>query len=167
MGTLTLSGSYKGIGFGNIDQRVNERAKDNLSQFDAATNLELGKFFPQKAGISIPVYASYSQTLSTPEYDPYDLDIKLKDKLKAARLQTKDSIREDAVELTTIRTINFTNVKKNNTTGKKQKLWSIENIDVSYSYTRPEHHNPLIESDELIVHHGGLGYNYSTTPKIH
>ncbi|MEP6748782.1 MAG: cell surface protein SprA, partial [Bacteroidota bacterium] len=164
LGTLTFSGSFKGIGFGSIDQRVNERAKDNLSQFDAATNLELGKFFPQKAGISIPMYASYSQTTSTPEYDPYDLDIKLKDKLKAAGAN-KDSIRNDAVELTTIRTINFTNVKKNNTSGKKIHLWSIENLDVSYSYTRQEHHNPLIESDELIVHHGGLGYNYSTSPK--
>ncbi|MEP7278467.1 MAG: cell surface protein SprA, partial [Bacteroidota bacterium] len=165
LGTLTFSGSFKGIGFGNIDQRVNERAKDNLSQFDAATNLELGKFFPQKSGISIPMYASYSQTMSTPEYDPYDLDIKLKDKLGAAG-SNKDSIRNDAIELTTLRTINFTNVKKNNTTGKKQKLWSIENVDLSYSYTRQEHHNPLIESDELIVHHGGLGYNYSTTPKF-
>ena len=164
LGTLSLSGSYKGVGFGNLDQRVNERSKENLSQFDVATNLELGKFFPQKAGISIPTYASYSQTLSTPEFDPYDLDIKLKDKLKAAGAN-RDSIRNDAIEVTTIRTINFTNVKKNLTNGKKQKPWSIENIDVSYSYTRQEHHNPLIESDELITHHGGLGYNYSSTPK--
>lgn len=164
LGTMTFSGSFKGIGFGNLDQRVNERAKDNLSQFDAATNLELGKFLPQKSGISIPVYASYSQTLSTPEFDPYDLDIKLKDKLKAAG-SNKDSIRNDAIDLMTIKTINFTNVKKNNTTGKRQKIWSIENFDVSYSYTRQEHHTPLIESDELIVHRGGLGYNYSVNPK--
>ena len=164
LGTLTLSGSYKGVGFGNLDQRVNERARDNLSQFDVATNLELGKFLPQKSGISIPMYASYSQTLSTPQYDPYDLDIKLKDKVNAAGAK-KDSIRNDAVDLTTIRTINFTNVKKTNTSGKKQKPWSIENIDVSYSYTRQEHHNPLIESDQLIVHHGGLGYNYSVNPR--
>ncbi|MFT3936381.1 MAG: cell surface protein SprA [Chitinophagaceae bacterium] len=166
LGTLTLSGSFKGVGFGNIDQGVNERAKENLTQFDAATNLELGKFFPKKAGISIPTYASYSQTVSTPEFDPYDLDIKLKDKLAGANSKAvRDSIKEQAVEVTTIRTINFTNVKKNNTTGKKQKLWSIENVDVSYSYTRSEHHSPLIESDELIVHHGGLGYNYSVNPK--
>ena len=164
LGTLTFSGSFKGVGFGNLDQRVNERAKDNLSQFDVATNLELGKFLPQKSGISIPMYASYSQTLSTPEFDPYDLDIKLKDKLKSAGAN-KDSIKNDAVDMTTIRTINFTNVKKNNTTGKKQKPWSVENLDVSYSYTRQEHHNPLIESDQVIVHRGGLGYNYTTNPK--
>lgn len=165
LGTLTFSGSYKGIGFGNLDQRVNERSREVLTQFDGAANLELGKFFPRKAGISIPTYASYSQTVSTPEYDPYDLDIKLKDKLKGASSARRDSIRNDAIEVTTIRSINFTNVKKNNTTGKKQKLWSIENFDVSYSYTRSEHHSPLVESDELIVHHGGLGYNYTNNPK--
>ena len=165
LGTITLSGSYKGIGFGNLDQRVNERSKEVLTQFDGAANLELGKFFPRKAGISIPTYASYSQTVSTPEFAPYDLDIKLKDKLNAASGAKRDSIRNDAIEVTTIRSINFTNVKKNNTTGKKQKIWSIENFDVSYSYTRSEHHSPLVESDELIVHHGGLGYNYTSNPK--
>ncbi|MBC7904364.1 MAG: cell surface protein SprA [Gemmatimonadaceae bacterium] len=163
LGTMTLSGSYKTIGFGNLDQRVNERSRENLSQFDAAANLELGKFFPQKTGISIPTYASYSQTVSTPQYDPYDLDITLKDKLKAAGAK-KDSIRDEAVDVQTIKTVNFTNVKKNNTTGKKQKPWSIENIDVSYSYTKLEHHSPLIESDELTTHRGGLGYNYTSTP---
>jgi cell surface protein SprA len=162
LGTLTLSGSFRGIGFGNIDQRVNERARDNLTQFDAATNLELGKFFPQKAGISIPVYASYSQTTSTPQYDPYDLDITLKDKLKTA--PNKDSIRDNAIEVTSIKTVNFTNVKKINTSGRKSQIWSIENFDLSYSYTQMEHHNPLIETDELVTHRGGLGYLYSSNP---
>ncbi len=164
LGTLTFSGSYKGIGFGNLDQSVNQRSKEVLTQFDGAANLELGKFFPKKAGISIPTYASYSQTVSTPEYDPYDMDIKLKDKLKAPGAN-KDSIREQAVDETTIRSINFTNVRKINTTGKKQKLWSIENFDFSYSYTRSEHHSPLVLSDELIVYHGGLGYNFQHTPR--
>ncbi|KAK6033537.1 hypothetical protein OSTOST_00131 [Ostertagia ostertagi] len=146
LGTITFSGSYKGIGFGNLDQRVNERAKDNLSQFDVATNLELGKFLPQKSGISIPMYASYSQTLSTPQFDPYDLDIKLKDKLNAAGAK-KDSIKSDAVDMTTIRTINFTNVKKNNTTGKKQKPWSVENLDqqATFSYVLPTNKLPLLD----------------------
>ncbi len=52
----------------------------------------------------------------------------------------------------TIKTVNFTNVKKNNTNGKKAKLWSIENIDVSYSYYKEEQHNPLIENNEIVRH---------------
>ena len=61
--------------------------------------------------------------------------------------------------------MNFTNVKKNNTNGKKQQLWSIENIDVSYSYYKEEQHNPLIENNECCRHRAGLGYNYIATPK--
>jgi len=115
--------------------------------------------------MSIPVYASYSKTVTTPEYRPYDLDIKLKDKLKAASGAAKDSIRNDAIDVKTIKTINFTNVKKNNTNGKKQQIWSIENWDVSYSYYKEEQHNPLIENNQVERHRAGLGYNYSSTPK--
>ncbi len=165
LGTLYLSGSARTTGFGTLEQRINERAREDFTQFDVATQLELGKLLPQKAGISIPFYASYSKTVSTPQYDPYDLDIKLKDKIKAAPGEQKDSIRNDAVDIKTIKSVNFTNVKKNNTSGKKQQIWSIENIDVSYSYYKEEQHNPLIENNELTRHRAGLGYNYSSTPK--
>ncbi len=56
----------------------------------------------------------------------YDLDIKFKDKLNGAPINMRDSIRTNAVDVRTIKTVNFTNVKKNNTSGKEPKLWSIE-----------------------------------------
>jgi cell surface protein SprA len=165
LGTLYISASARSTGWGTLEQRVNERSREAFTQLDVATNLELGKLLPAKAGISIPVYASYSKTVTTPEYDPYDLDIKLKDKLKAASGSEKDSIRNDAIDVKTIKTVNFTNVKKMNTTGKKQQIWSIENWDLSYSYYKEEQHNPLIESNEVVRHRAGLGYNYTTNPK--
>jgi cell surface protein SprA len=165
LGTLYVSGSARSVGFGTLEQRVNERSREDFAQFDAATQLELGKLLPQKAAISVPFYASYSKTISTPQYDPYDLDITLKDKIKAAPANQKDSIRQDAVDIKTIKSVNFTNVKKNNLNGKKQHIWSIENIDVSYSYYKEQQHNPLIENNELTRHRAGLGYNYTSTPK--
>jgi cell surface protein SprA len=165
LGSLYVSASAHSAGFGTIEQRVNERSREDFTQFDAATQLELGKLLPQKAAISVPFYASYSKTVSTPEYDPYDLDIKLKDKLKGAPGSQKDSIRDEAVDIKTIKSVNFTNVKKNNISGKKQQIWSIENIDLSYSYYKEEQHNPLIESNEVIRHRAGVGYNYTSTPK--
>jgi cell surface protein SprA len=165
LGTLYVSGSARSSGFGTLEQRVNERSREDFTQFDVATNLELGRLLPQKAGMSIPVYASVSQTVAAPKYDPYDLDIKLKDKLNASPANIRDSIRENAVDVRTIKTVNFTNVKRNNTNGKKPQLWSIENIDVSYSYYKEEQHNPLIESNAITRHRAGLGYNYTATPK--
>lgn len=165
LGTLYLSGNIRSSGFGTIEQRVNERSRETLTQLDVATNLELGRLLPKNAGLSIPFYAGVTKSTSTPEYDPYDLDIKLKDKIRGASGGAKDSIRADAVEETTIKTFNFTNVRKNNTSGKKPKIWSIENLDATYSYTKQEHHNPLVEADDRTTHKAGLGYNYVATPR--
>ena len=165
IGTISLSANTHTNGFGTLEQRVTERYKENFLQFDAAANLELGKLLPKKAGISIPLYASYSQTVSTPEYDPYDLDVRLKDKLKNASSAKRDSIRTNAVDFTSIKTVNFTNVRKNKTNGKKPKIYDISNVDLSYSYTKTEVHNPLIEYNDVTKHRAGLGYNYSPQPK--
>jgi cell surface protein SprA len=166
LGTLYLSGKTQSVGFGSIDQSINERALSSTTQLDAATQLELGKLLPKSLGLSIPFYGSISKTKSTPEYDPYDLDIKLADKIAAATPSQRDSIKQVAVDETLIKSFNFTNVRKNNTTGKKLKLWSIENFDFSYSYTHTDHHNPIAQEDELTVYKGGLGYNFVGTPKF-
>jgi hypothetical protein len=167
LGTVSVSGNMHTAGFGNIDQRVNERFRDNYTQYDIAANLDLGKLLPKKASISIPVYAGYSQSVSNPEYDPYDLDIKLKDKLRMARnAAERDSIKRDAQDFTSIKSLNFTNVRKLNQGGDKLKLWSIENFDLSYSFSQINAHNPLIENDVLTKHRGGLGYNFAGQSKF-
>ena len=165
LGTVSVSANTHSRGFGTLEQRVVERYRDDFFQFDASTNLELGKLLPKKSGMSIPVYASYSQTVSTPQYDPYDLDIKLKDKLNTAPANQRDSIRNNAIDFTSVKTLNFTNVRKNKTNGKSPKIYDIENVDVSYSYIKTESHNPLIENNEVTRHRGALGYNFSLQPK--
>jgi cell surface protein SprA len=84
LGTVTGSLSAHSTGFGTLEQRVNDRYRDDLLMFDVSTNLELGKLLPKKAAISIPLFASVSQSISKPQYDPFDMDIKLKDKVSAA-----------------------------------------------------------------------------------
>jgi cell surface protein SprA len=164
-GTLYLSGSTQSVGFGALDQSINERALSSTTILNAATNLELGKLFPKQAGISIPFYGSLSRNVSKPEYDPYDLDIKLQDKINLAPASERDSIEQEALDVTTVKSFNFTNVKKLNITAKKLKIWSIENFDFSYSYTQTNRHNPIALEDDLDVYKGGLGYNFVGTPK--
>jgi cell surface protein SprA len=64
-----------------------------------------------------------------------------------------------------VKTVNFTNVRKNHTGTKKPKIYDISNIDVSYSYISTKAHNPLIESNEVTRHRGALGYNFAPQPK--
>ncbi|MFT3681736.1 MAG: cell surface protein SprA [Ferruginibacter sp.] len=166
LGTITGSISTHTAGFGTLEQRVSERYRDNYTQFDLSANLELGKLLPKKAAISIPVFASYSQTVSTPEYDPFDKDIKLKDKMNAAKSkEQRDSIKTAAIDFTSTTTVNFTNVRVNRNSQKKPKIYDISNIDLSYSYFNTKSHNPLIENNEITRHRGGFGYNFAPQPK--
>lgn len=166
LGTISLSANTHSNGFGTLEQGVDQRYKDNFLQFDAATNLELGKLLPKNAALSIPFYASLSEAISTPEYDPYDRDITLKQKLSQAPKSQRDSIRKNAIDFTSTKTISFTNVHKNRTNNKKPKPWDIENLDLSYSYTKTEAHNPLIEYNNVTKQRAGLGYNFSPQPKF-
>ena len=166
LGNLSLSGSARSRGFGTLEQRVNERSREDLYQFDISTNMDLGKLTPKNLGLQIPVYAGISKTNSTPEYDPYDLDVRLRDKLNNSPNDSKDSIRRNAVDQTTIKTVNFTNVKINKTNGKAPKPWDISNIDLNYSFTHQEHINPIIESDEITRTRGAVGYNFVPQQKF-
>jgi cell surface protein SprA len=165
LGSLSLSGSYRSVGFGTLEQRVNERSKEDYLTYDAATNLDLGKLVPKGAALQIPVYAGVSKTISRPEFDPLDLDLRLKDKIDGAtNAHDKDSIRTQAIDETTIKTINFTNVKKNKTNGKKPQLWDISNIDLNYNYTHQERTNPIIELEDIKKTRAAVGYNFAPQP---
>ncbi len=166
LGNITLSGSAKSKGFGTLEQRVNERSREDLYTFDLSANIDAGKLLPKQLGVQIPVYAGISRINSTPEYDPYDLDIKLKDKLDYTPDKSdKDSIRRNAQDITTVKTLNFTNVKKVKTDGKQPKVWSLTNFDFNYSYLQTTQTNPLIANYEMRRTRGALGYNYAPQPK--
>ena len=166
LGSLTFAGSTRSRGFGTLEQRVNERSREDFYQFDASTNLDLGKLVPKKAALQIPVYAGISKTNATPEYDPYDLDIKLQDKLEEVSGKTRDSIRRDAVDQLTIKTVNFTNVKKMKTGNKPVQPWDISNLDFNYSYTHQERSNPIIEDEDIRRTRGAVGYNFAPQPRF-
>ncbi|MGD4956901.1 hypothetical protein QT827_22430, partial [Xanthomonas citri pv. citri] len=88
----------------------------------------------------------------------------MKDKLGASPSNKRDSIRDAAVDFTSTKTLNFTNVRKNRTGDKKPKIYDISNFDVSYSFINVKAHNPLIENNEVTRHRGGLGYNFTPQP---
>ncbi len=166
LGNISISGSAKSTGFGTLEQRVNERSREDFYQFDVTTNIDAGKLLPKKANIQIPVYAGISRTSATPEYDPYELDTRLKDKLKESPKNKRDSIRNEAADLTTIKTLTLTNVKKNKTGNNKSQPWDISNLDFNYSYINIQRQNPLLDHDEMRRTRGAIGYNFAPQSKF-
>ena len=165
LGTVKLSGSMHTAGYGDIDQRVNERARENYSQFDVSANINAGKFTPKNWGVTLPVFAGYSQTVSNPVYDPYDLDIKFADKVKNYSGKDKDSVKKAAQDFTAIKSLNFQNVRIAPLKDKKRQLWDLQNFDFSYSFTQTKKHNALLEKDDLDEHLASIGYTFSTKSK--
>jgi len=164
LGRISISGNMYTQGWGTLDSKINDRAKDNMTQFDAALNIDAGKLLPKSARLSIPVYASITNTVHTPQYDPYDLDVTYQSKLNAAKNQAaKDSIKNVARDQTTIKTINLTNVKV--LPKGKPHLWSISNLDMTLSYTQTVQTSPVILNNDIQKWRGGFGYTYNRPSK--
>ena len=166
LGSLNLSGSMHTAGYGNIDQKIQQRSQDNYYQYNSSANLSLGKLFPKTWGVTLPLYVGYTQNVSTPKYDPYNQDIVLDDEINSAKTQTKkDSINRVAQDFTSITSINLTNVRiagntAKQSTNKNRTPWSIKNFDFSVSYTEQYKHNPTVEEDILSTTRVGIGYTY-------
>ena len=167
LGNISFAGNFSTIGWGAIDQQVNFRAKESLVEYDINANIDLHKFFGERSTLRIPVYAQFSNSTSTPQFDPYDEDILLKDKINSAESAfQRDSIRDQAIDQTTIKSINFTNVRKEKkNTQSKSMPWDISNFSVTYVYSEKDNHNPIIEKDVIKNHRGSLDYNYSRRAK--
>jgi len=165
-GEINVSGGKSTIGFGSLDSRVSERNRADNVFFDLSSSMELGKFFPQKTGLKIPMYVSYSSQVSTPQYDPRMPDIELKTSMQGATKAEKKEILEYAQDVTTRNSINLTNVHKERTNpDKKPQLWDVENLSATYSYTKFLHHDFINENTVQKTYHGSFAYNYSAQAK--
>lgn len=168
LGEINLAGSYSSIGWGALDQSLQERNREELLQYDLATNLQLGKFFGKEFGLSIPFYAQYSRNIAFDQFEPYEGDLTPDQKIQAlqnsgnATQEEIADIKDRSKRQTTVKTFNFTNVKKE---GKGGKPWSVSNFSGNYAYTETNTTDQLLKEDRSKEYTAGLDYNYSTKPK--
>lgn len=166
-GSVTVAGSTSKPGFGAINQKVSERQKEEINRVDVSSNLELGKFFPEKLNVRIPLYIGYSQNVSNPEYNPLDPDIPFKVALEDPNLsqEYKDSLRHMGQDYTMRKSLNLTNVKVNKTKGTP-KVYDLANWSVSYGYNETYQRDVNTIYNTNKVYTGAVFYNYNATPKI-
>ncbi len=166
LGRITVSGSHSTPGFGSIEQKVNETQKEKSTNFDFSADIELGKFFPEKSGVKIPVHFDYSKTKIVPEYNPLDPDVVLKDVLDSYKNQAeKDSLLKIVEDVEQRKNINFVNVRKERTGSKKARVYDIENFTFNYAYSEIYARNIDIEHDLRRTYRGGITYNFRGNPK--
>ena len=164
---VSLSGKMSTIGFGSIDKTPNQRSREELKQYGFIGSVNLGKLLPEKWQIQVPLSYSVSKEFTTPEYDPFYLDIKLNDRLNSAtRKSQKDSIRNQAVSYKKINSINLIGLKKNRSDDQKEKIYDIENFDFSYSYNQEMQHDYEIESLTRKTARASAQYSYTFNPFV-
>lgn len=165
LGNVNLSGGMHTQGYGNIDQKIQQRFQDNFYQYGASTNLSLGKLMPRNWGVQLPLFVGYTENVSVPKYNPYDQDVVLKDAFNASQSAAqRDSLKKAAEDFTSIMSVNLSNVRIGGSPekqSKKTKPWAIKNFDFSLSYSKQLKHNPTIAEDKLTNTKFGLGYAYS------
>ncbi|MBR1625917.1 MAG: cell surface protein SprA [Bacteroidales bacterium] len=168
LGDLALSGSYRSAGFGTIEQKISTISQDNTGAFDVATNLELGKFFPDNFGLRIPFHFDYSKTVSNPRYNPLDPDVLLKNDLLSYRSEKeRDSIRHMVQDYTTITNFSLMNLRKERmgTSALHRHFYDVENFTLSYSYSKIYRRNIDIDHNQQLQNRLILNYQYEAQTK--
>lgn len=165
LGTLNLSGRKETVGFGALDQSLMERRADDYYTYSVAASVELGKFFPEKAKVSLPLYYSYSNQITTPKYDPFDQDVTLDESLSLVDTKIeKDSIQSLAQEKTTTKSISLNNVKVN-IQSKTPMPYDPANFSIGYAYSQSEMKAPTVVYDLSKNYRATFNYSYSPLMK--
>lgn len=161
LGALNLRGQMSTAGFGAIDQALAERQIEDRRSLNLSTNLELGKLFPDKAKVSIPLYYTLSDEASTPQYNPTDEDVLLRDALKSvdSRAQ-RDSIMSYALDRRLTRSISLSNINVG-VRSKEPMPYDPANLSANFSHSYTEVQTPETEYLHQINWQAGLNYDYS------
>lgn len=166
LATISATGRMSTIGFGSIEQGPNERSREDVKQYTIVTNLNIGKLLPKKWGINLPFNYGIGEETITPEYDPFNEDIKL-DQLISITTDPaeKANLKSRAIDYTKTKSINFIGVRKERGPEQKQRIYDPENLTFSYSFNEIEHHDFEVESlvDQQL--RTTIDYSYSFEPK--
>ena len=168
LGDLSFSASHRSAGFASLEQSISEISQEATTSVDVATNIEVGKFFPEEWGVRLPVHFDYSQSVSNPKYNPLDPDVKLENDLLSYRTEReRDSIRHMVQDYVSRTNFNLMNIRKDRLGDRalERHFYDIENWNASYSYASTFMRDVDIEYNSKEQHRGTLAYQYDVKSK--
>ena len=163
LGVLNVQGRYISEGFGGLEEGVAQRSNEDLKSYTITTNVELGKFFPDKAKVSAPLYYTVSKNENRPKYNPLDTDMRLKEALNSMEnAHERDSLENIAVTKTTNTNFSLSNVR----VGIQNKRHPTPIDPANFSFTYSHSHSKV--TGETTVYEKEDNWrgamNYSWTP---
>ena len=165
-GSVNATGRYVSEGFGGLEDGVASRSTDNYGTYSVTTSLEMGKFFPDKAKVSIPVYYSVTKEKTSPKYNPMDTDMELKDALDAAGSKTeRDSIENIAVTKVTQTNFSVSNARVGIATKRHPMPYDPANFSFTYSHAHQHTTGETTVREQRDNWRGALDYSWTPVYK--
>ena len=166
LGSVNATGRYISEGFGGLEDGVASRTTDNYGTYSVTTSLEMGKFFPDKAKVSIPLYYSITKEKTTPKYNPLDTDMELKDALDAAGSKhERDSIENIAATKITQTNFSISNVRVGIATKRHPMPYDPANFSFTYSHQHQYTTGETTMYERKDNWRGALDYSWSPVYK--
>lgn len=166
LGSVNATGRYISEGFGGLEDGVASRTTDNYGTYSVTTSLEMGKFFPDKAKVSIPLYYSVTKEKTTPKYNPLDTDMELKDALDAAGSKHEyDSIENIAATKITQTNFSISNARVGIATKRHPMPYDPANFSFTYSHQHQYTTGETTMYERKDNWRGALDYSWSPVYK--
>ena len=166
LGSVNATGRYISEGFGGLEDGVASRTTDNYGTYSVTTSLEMGKFFPDKAKVSIPLYYSVTKEKTTPKYNPLDTDMELKNALDAAGSKhERDSIENIAATKITQTNFSISNARVGIATKRHPMPYDPANFSFTYSHQHQYTTGETTMYERKDNWRGALDYSWSPVYK--
>ena len=163
-GSVNLSGRVETAGFGGLEEGVSQRRLDDYYQYAVTTNFDLGRFFPEKLKLSLPLYYSYQQERTSPLYSPFDTDLYLDDMLETLSSTERDSLATIANLVTTSKNFSLSNVKMN-IASKKPMPYDPANFNFGFSHSVKDNSGNTTQYQHQLTWRAVAGYTYAPAIK--
>ena len=160
--SLNLTGHLETAGFGGLEESVTQRRQDNLYEYSVTTNVELGRFFPEKAKVQLPIYYSYSKERTVPKYNPLDSDMEMSDALDAlATDRERDSLRAITDRVVVNKNFSISNARVDIATKRHPMPYDPANFSFSYAHSHQQTTGETTVWEKDDSWRWGLNYNYT------
>ncbi len=159
--TINGAMSFNSFGYGSINSKINERARESRLFYDISANVNAEKLIPGNHGLKVPMLVSYQTTTIKPQYDPFNPDVRLEASLEARPENERDAYLDLIQDREVKRGINFTNVRK--TKVKKDspsRIYDIENFSFTYAYSDSRRTSFTIKESEQRLFKTAVAYTF-------
>ena len=163
---ISSSIRHNTFGFGGLETRLSERARESTTQYDISANVNIEKILPQALNLSIPLYISFENSSTKPQFDPLNSDVPFEVTLQKFRTaQEKDDYRNLVMDQAKRKNFSLNNVRKiRNPDKETNRIYDLENFSASYAYGSVIQNNIQTESYIFETYLGNISYNFQPKP---